>query len=70
MPFFMTVQGMNVGLGSLITAANCTNGGNVVVSSALVTIIDTDGMKSFIYCQRSCSKVWPNNICIRLNIIL
>ena len=52
MPFSMTIQGMGVGFGSLITAANCTNGENVVVSSALVTIIDTDGMISFIYCQR------------------
>ena len=49
MSFFMTIQSMDVGLGSLITAANCTNGGNVVVSSALVTIIDTDGTRSFIY---------------------
>ena len=51
MPFSMTIRGMGVGFGSLITAANCTNGENVVVSSALVTIIDTDGMKSFNYCQ-------------------
>ena len=48
LPILMTVQDMEVlGFGSFITAANCTTGGDVVLSSALITIIDTDGMKSF-----------------------
>ena len=63
MSLFMTIQDMDVGFGSLITAANCTNGGNVVVSSVLVTIIDTDGMISFIYCMPEKSYTKLNNDC-------
>ena len=64
-PFLMTVQGMEgLDLGSFITAANCNMSGDVTVSSARITIIDTDGMRRF------CSGGNYNNYYQRATVII
>ena len=51
LPFLMTLQGMeSLDMGSFMSAANCTMSADVVVSSATITIIDTDGTKTFLLC--------------------